>query len=340
MLQPGRHQDDVHATTSVNSPGKAASAVDKPGPSAPPVSPMVALVALVAALAGIMSLLWFESKPDGDAADMLAKVKNAAAYASAREWSQAWAESLGVPVSMNNSLGMEFVLIPPHDAASNRQGSGGSPSPDRMSEPFYYSVYELTVAQFRQFEAATGYRRVALGQGDRHPIADLAAADAEAFCHWLRQRENASYRLPTYAEWAHACRAGAASQWWFGDNDADLARYAWYESNSAGRTHQVGLLDTNPFGLYDLIGNAAEWCLAGEQLAKAGPITALQPDAGRYALCGGSWSSTAAAIQAGDGRRVTSGGAGGVRLVLELPLEARWPRRGASLPRSRHKGRR
>jgi eukaryotic-like serine/threonine-protein kinase len=299
--------------------------------SAPPVSPMAGLLALLAALAGITSLSWFQSRSGADGDHELTRGKAAAAYASAGEWSRGWAEALNVPVAMTNSLGMDFVLIPPADVANDHMESGESPSSEPVNQPFYFGVHELTASQFRQFVTAAGYRCAAVAQGDRHPIVNLAAADAEAFCYWLAQRENARYRLPTHAEWAHACRAGAGGEGWLGDDESDLARYAWYDRNSAGRTHQVGLLDANPFGLHDLLGNAAEWCRLGGANTVAG-LSAPQLELSAHALCGGSWLSPAAALQSREDGRASSGTAGGMRLVLELPIEARWPRRHASLP--------
>jgi len=68
------------------------------------------------------------------------------------------------------------------------------------------------------------------------------------------------YRLPTAAEWEYACRAGASTSRHFGDREGMLLHYAWYNANSQDRTWPVGLLKPNDFGLFDLYGNAAEWC--------------------------------------------------------------------------------
>jgi formylglycine-generating enzyme required for sulfatase activity len=236
---------------------------------------------------------------------------------------------------MTNSLGMRFVLMPP---AAELQDST-SPS---IETPFYYGVHELTVAQYQQFLAATGYRNASRGasaspgdmvlgdrvQGDRRPATNLTAADADAFCRWLSHYEAASYRLPTQTEWAYACRAGATTRWWFGDDLQRLGRYAWCESNSGGRTHQVGLLEANPFGLHDLLGNVAEWCLVSNHQS----VVSNRGAATRCVLCGGNWSSPATdfdkAVNSYDASTT-----GGLRLVLELPLEARWPRRSAASQR-------
>jgi len=68
------------------------------------------------------------------------------------------------------------------------------------------------------------------------------------------------YRLPTEAEWEYACRAGTTGLRHYDDSDADLVNYAWYAINANGKLHQVGLLEPNPWGLYDMYGNLWEFC--------------------------------------------------------------------------------
>src|SRR5262249_54058742 len=68
------------------------------------------------------------------------------------------------------------------------------------------------------------------------------------------------YRLPTEAEWEYACRAGAVSSRPFGGPNAWLVEYGWYQQNSGVRRHPVGQLKPNDLGLFDILGNADEWC--------------------------------------------------------------------------------
>ena len=68
------------------------------------------------------------------------------------------------------------------------------------------------------------------------------------------------YRLPAEAEWELACRAGSVTRWSMGEAEDLLGKYAWYIANSPSRSRPAGLLRPNDLGLFDLHGNALEWC--------------------------------------------------------------------------------
>ncbi len=68
------------------------------------------------------------------------------------------------------------------------------------------------------------------------------------------------YRLPTESEWEFAARAGADSSRHYGSTAVLLTEYAWYQANGNHHLHSVALLKPNDFGLFDMYGNAYEWC--------------------------------------------------------------------------------
>ncbi|MGA2631066.1 MAG: SUMF1/EgtB/PvdO family nonheme iron enzyme [Terriglobia bacterium] len=94
-----------------------------------------------------------------------------------------------------------------------------------------------------------------------HPIISISHHAAMEFCRWLSEKTGKLYRLPTEAEWEYACRAGTKTAYNFGAVPIKLSEYAWFRMNSQDEPHAVGLKKPNPWGLYDMHGNVAEWCV-------------------------------------------------------------------------------
>ena len=152
-------------------------------------------------------------------------------------------------------------------------------------------------------------------QTDRHPVILISWKDAEAFCRWLSARERKTYRLPTEAEWEYAARAGSRTAYWTGDSketlrgaanigDASLRRAMpaakWTADWDDGFpfTAPAGSYRPNAFGLYDMIGNAWEWCSDRHDPAyyRSSPsVDPRGPEAGAFhSIRGGGWFNDAA----------------------------------------------
>ena len=130
-----------------------------------------------------------------------------------------------------------------------------------LSKGFWMQQTELTQTQY---ESLMGVNPSHF-RGEANPVESVNFSDASEFCRRLSElppEKNSGnlYRLPTEAEWEYACRAGSTSSFCFGDDEAMLEEYAWFNKNSARTTHPVGGKKPNAWGLHDLHGNVGEWC--------------------------------------------------------------------------------
>ena len=158
------------------------------------------------------------------------------------------------------------------------------------------STKEVTKAQWRGFSeanqgvwSADGPPLASYIRTEESPMTAMTWFEAAHYCNWLSEQEGipedqwcyepnekgayaegmqakekfwelSGYRLPTEAEWEFACRADTVTSRDYGLTEDLLPKYAWYQANSQNRMWPVAGLKPNEYGLFDMLGNALEWC--------------------------------------------------------------------------------
>ncbi len=227
-------------------------------------------------------------------------------------------------------------------ADKDAQPAEGPQHTVRMS-PFWMGAHEVTHDEFELFfkdDATSQNSKVdavtrpspqyidlswGMGKEGGFPANSMQQLTAMMYCRWLYKKTGIFYRLPTEAEWEYAARAGSNTIYPFGDAK-ELGKYAWHEGNSNGAYHKVGQLQPNAWGLYDMLGNVAEWTMDQYDAGYFGKLTdaaadPYTPPTSRHprAVRGGSFQHDA----------VFS------RPAARLSWDPEWNKRDPQIPKSR-----
>ena len=201
-----------------------------------------------------------------------------------------------------------------------------------ISTPFYISATEISGRQWERVLHPDSENGDTTGRDV--PISSVSWQECVDFCRALCRLEGVSegtYRLLSEAEWEYVCRAGTKSKYCTGDEVVELARSGWTGTDSGGKKHPSAKKEPNAWGVYDMHGNVAEWCLdwfgayshAGKSTDPTGP------DTGAYRIVrGGSWRQNAeAACSSARGRLepVSRSPSIGLRIRRTAPLNSHGP---------------
>jgi formylglycine-generating enzyme required for sulfatase activity len=224
----------------------------------------------------------------------------------------------GLP-TLKSQSGGELVVIPAgfFEMGSYHGRDEEKPVHKVWIDSFLMDRHEVTQAEYEKLGKIEAFPNPSHFQAADLPVEQVTWPQAARFCNARSRLEGlqpcynedtgacdfaaSGYRLPTEAEWEYACRAGTKTDYSFGDEARQLGDFAWLADNSGKKTHPIGRKKPNPWGLFDMHGNVAEWCqdVYAPDYYKASPEKQPRgPDDGNeYVLRGGSWKSTADALR-------------------------------------------
>ncbi len=208
-----------------------------------------------------------------------------------------------------NAAGMMFAWCEPGDFVMGDQ-------PRKrvlLSEGFYMAWFEVTRGEWNKLMKSEPWLQdpnLAKLNKPSHPAARISWEEAVEYCVQLTALGHKSgtlpaewiFTLPTEAQWEYACRAGSTTRYCFGDDPGGLDDYAWLRSNVTvdqltASPHRTGEKKANAWGLFDMHGNVAEWCLDSHLDEIPGGCDPFFGDANQRSKLfrGGHWKSDEAA---------------------------------------------
>lgn len=248
-------------------------------------------------------------------------------------------------LDLGNRVSLELTWIPAGDFMMGTDNTNSDEWPRHrvtIGHGFWMGIHEVTQAQWQQVMGENPSQF----KGPNHPVERVSWEDARDFLKRLNRLAATQLpadhqaRLPTEAEWVYACRAGTQTEFWFGDDPAELSKYgnfadasektelSWrdmqHDDHFSG-TAPVGSFPPNPWGLYDMHGNVWEWCEDWYGPYPTNAVTdPLGPEKGRRKVIrGGGWGVTAEDCRSANRYRFkpeVNGANIGLRVSIAPPL--------------------
>jgi formylglycine-generating enzyme required for sulfatase activity len=181
---------------------------------------------------------------------------------------------LAEPRTITTPAGLTLALIP---AGQSIMGDDTGDADEKPAHKVQLSAFYMDTREVPQkaYEALTR-QNPSKSKAPDQPVEQVDWYHAVLYCNLRSLKEGLKpcydpktlacdftadgYRLPTEAEWEYACRAGTREKYSFGSDPANLRAFAWFKANASRSPHPVGQKTPNPWGLYDMHGNVAEWC--------------------------------------------------------------------------------
>ena len=153
-----------------------------------------------------------------------------------------------------------------------------------LTKGFWLGATPITESQWKKIVGQPSRLASRRSNTNQLPAQGIDWNEAHIYCQLLTElwkskniiTDEQKVELPSEAQWEYACRANTHTPWFFGNDQTKLELYGWYVKNSDDKAHPVGLNLANPWGLYDLYGNVAEWCMDDLNLYKGGSESELQ----------------------------------------------------------------